>query len=163
MFWTPPSRSRRPDERPLIYLTPRGRPLTQERVRSLAAGPGVILLCGRFEGVDQRVIEARAAEEISIGDYVLSGGEPAALVLMDACIRLLPGVMGDAEARRRKAFAAGLLEYPHYTRPRRVGGPARCRRRWSPATTRLSPPGARGGRGRAIGANLPPAGPRMTN
>ena len=109
------------DERPAIYLTPRGRPLTQARIRDLAAGPGVVLLCGRFEGVDERVIAARALEEISIGDYVLSGGEPAALVLLDACVRLLPGVMGAAESAGEESFSpgpwAGLLEYPHYTRP----------------------------------------------
>lgn len=102
---------------PLVMLTPRGRPLTQARVASLAAGPGVVLLCGRYEGVDQRVIEARGMEEISIGDYVLSGGEPAAMVLLDACIRLLPGVMGAAESGVEESFSAGLLEYPHYTRP----------------------------------------------
>ncbi|HEY2131674.1 MAG TPA: tRNA (guanosine(37)-N1)-methyltransferase TrmD [Acetobacteraceae bacterium] len=105
------------DGRPCVYLTPRGRPLTQEVARRLAAGPGVVLLCGRYEGVDQRVIEARALEEISIGDYVLSGGEPAALVLLDACVRLLPGVMGAAESAEEESFAGGLLEYPHYTRP----------------------------------------------
>jgi tRNA (guanine37-N1)-methyltransferase len=102
---------------PAIYLTPRGRPLTQSRVRDLAAGPGVVLLCGRYEGIDERVIEARAIEEISVGDYVLSGGEPAALVLLDACIRLLPGVMGAAESADEESFSHGLLEYPHYTRP----------------------------------------------
>lgn len=109
------------DDRPMIYLTPRGLPLTQARVRTLAAGPGVVLLCGRFEGVDERLIEARALEEVSIGDYVLSGGEPAALVLLDACVRLLPGVMGAAESSHEESFSpgplAGLLEYPHYTRP----------------------------------------------
>jgi tRNA (guanine37-N1)-methyltransferase len=105
------------DERPTLYLTPRGAPLTQARVRRLAAGPGVVLLCGRYEGIDERVIEARALEEISVGDYVLSGGEPAALVLLDACVRLLPGVMGAAESAEEESFAAGLLEYPHYTRP----------------------------------------------
>jgi tRNA (guanine37-N1)-methyltransferase len=105
------------DERPALYLTPRGAPLTQARVRRLAAGPGVVLLCGRYEGIDERVIEARALEEISVGDYVLSGGEPAALVLLDACVRLLPGVMGAAESAEEESFAAGLLEYPHYTRP----------------------------------------------
>jgi tRNA (guanine37-N1)-methyltransferase len=103
--------------RPLIALTPRGAPLTQKRVRQLAAGPGVILLCGRFEGIDQRVIEARQAEEISIGDYVLSGGEIAALALLDAAIRLLPGVMGAATSAEEESFTASLLEYPHYTRP----------------------------------------------
>jgi tRNA (guanine37-N1)-methyltransferase len=105
------------DRRPLIVLTPRGVPLTQKRVQELAAGPGVILLCGRFEGIDQRVIEARDAEEISIGDYVLSGGEIAALALLDAAIRLLPGVMGAAASAVEESFAANLLEYPHYTRP----------------------------------------------
>jgi tRNA (guanine37-N1)-methyltransferase len=105
------------EKRPLIVLTPRGTPLTQKRVQELAAGPGVILLCGRFEGIDQRVIEARNAEEISIGDYILSGGEIAALALLDAAIRLLPGVMGTAESATEESFCAGLLEYPHYTRP----------------------------------------------
>jgi tRNA (guanine37-N1)-methyltransferase len=105
------------DARPAIYLTPRGRRLAQPMVRDLAAGPGVVLLCGRYEGVDQRVIEARGLIEISIGDYVLSGGEPAALVLLDACVRLLPGVMGAAASAEEESFAAGLLEYPHYTRP----------------------------------------------
>jgi tRNA (guanine37-N1)-methyltransferase len=105
------------DERPMIYLTPRGRPLQQATVRRLAEGSGVVLLCGRYEGVDERVIAARALEEISVGDYVLSGGEPAALVLLDACVRLLPGVMGAAESADEESFSAGLLEYPHYTRP----------------------------------------------
>jgi tRNA (guanine37-N1)-methyltransferase len=102
---------------PQIVLTPRGRPLTQRRVAELAAGPGVVLVCGRYEGIDQRVIEARGLEEISIGDYVLSGGEPAAMVLLDACVRLLPGVMGAAESVLEESFSQGLLEYPHYTRP----------------------------------------------
>lgn len=105
------------DGRPLVYLTPRGTPLTQARVRDIAAGPGVVLLCGRYEGVDQRVIEARGMEEISIGDYVLSGGELAAMVLLDAAVRLLPGVMGAAESAAEESFSAPLLEYPHYTRP----------------------------------------------
>ena len=105
------------DERPMIVLTPRGAPLTQTRVQSLAAGPGVILLCGRFEGIDQRVIDARALEEISVGDYVLSGGELPAMLLLDAAIRLLPGVMGAAESAEEESFSTGLLEYPHYTRP----------------------------------------------
>lgn len=103
--------------RPAIYLTPRGRPLSQARVRSLAAGPGVVLVCGRYEGVDQRVIDCRGLEEISVGDYVLSGGEPAALVMLDACVRLLPGVMGAAASAEEESFSGGLLEYPHYTRP----------------------------------------------
>ena len=105
------------DERPLLYLSPRGAALTQVRVRELAAGPGVRLLCGRYEGVDQRLLDARGAEEVSIGDYVLSGGELPALVLLDACIRLLPGVMGAATSADEESFSAGLLEYPHYTRP----------------------------------------------
>ena len=105
------------DGRPAVYLTPRGRTLNQAVVRELAAGPGVVLLCGRYEGVDQRVIEARGLREISVGDYVLSGGEPAALVLLDACVRLLPGVMGAAESAEEESFSTGLLEYPHYTRP----------------------------------------------
>jgi tRNA (guanine37-N1)-methyltransferase len=105
------------DTRPMLVLTPRGRPLTQTAVRRIADGPGVVLLCGRYEGIDERVIAARALEEVSIGDYVLSGGEPAALVLLDACVRLLPGVMGAAESAHEESFAAGLLEYPHYTRP----------------------------------------------
>lgn len=103
--------------RPLIYLSPRGRPLTQERVRALAEGPGVTLLCGRFEGVDERAIEARGMEELSLGDFVLSGGEPAAIALLDAVVRLLPGVMGKAASGAEESFETGLLEYPHYTRP----------------------------------------------
>lgn len=102
---------------PFIYLTPRGRPLAQKRVAELAAGPGVILLCGRFEGVDQRVLDAQGAEEISLGDFILSGGEPAAIVLLDACLRLLPGVMGKSASLEEESFERGLLEYPHYTRP----------------------------------------------
>ena len=104
-------------EAPLVYLTPRGRPLTQARVRALAGGPGAVVLCGRFEGVDQRVLEARGAEEISLGDFVLSGGEPAAIALIDACVRLLPGVVGAPESLADESFEGGLLEYPHYTRP----------------------------------------------
>lgn len=103
---------------PAIYLSPRGAPLTQARARALAAGPGVMLLAGRFEGVDQRVIEQRELEEVSIGDYVLSGGELAAMVLLDACVRLLPGVLGAAESLSEESFEGGLLEYPQYTRPR---------------------------------------------
>ena len=98
-------------------MTPRGKPLTQARVRELAAGPGVIVLCGRFEGFDERIFAARGVEEVSVGDIVLSGGEPAALMLLDACIRLLPGVMGAASSGTEESFEAGLLEYPHYTRP----------------------------------------------
>jgi tRNA (guanine37-N1)-methyltransferase len=103
--------------RPLVCLTPRGRRFTQTDAQRFAAGPGVILLCGRYEGIDQRVIDARAMDEISIGDYVLSGGELAALVLLDSIVRLLPGVMGAAESAEDESFSAGLLEYPHYTRP----------------------------------------------
>src|SRR5580693_7552398 len=102
---------------PLIHLSPRGRPLDQQRVREVAAGPGVRLLCGRFEGIDERVLEAQAVEEVSLGDFVLSGGEPAAIALIDACVRLLPGVVGCAETLVEESFAEGLLEYPQYTRP----------------------------------------------
>jgi len=105
------------DGRPILAMTPRGTPLTQARVRQLAAGPGVIILCGRFEGFDERIFEARGIEQISVGDYVLSGGEMAALVLLDACIRLLPGVMGAASSGVDESFETGLLEYPQYTRP----------------------------------------------
>jgi len=104
-------------DRPLVVLTPRGRPLDQAMVRGFTEVPGVVLLCGRFEGIDQRVVDARGMQEVSIGDYVLSGGEPAALVLLDACVRLLPGVMGAAESGEEESFSSGLLEYPHYTRP----------------------------------------------
>jgi tRNA (guanine37-N1)-methyltransferase len=102
---------------PVLCLSPRGRPFDQARARELAAGPGVRLLCGRFEGIDVRVIEARAIEEVSLGDFVLSGGEPAAIALIDACVRLLPGVVGDAAGLAEESFVEGLLEYPHYTRP----------------------------------------------
>jgi tRNA (guanine37-N1)-methyltransferase len=104
-------------ERPAVYLTPRGRSLTQRRVEALAEGPGIVILCGRFEGVDQRVVEARGLEELSLGDIVLSGGEPAALALIDACVRLLPGVVGAPASLSEESFAGDLLEYPHYTRP----------------------------------------------
>lgn len=110
------------DPRPRLLMSPRGRPLTQARVRELAAGPGVMILCGRFEGIDQRVIEARALEEVSIGDYILSGGEPAALVLLDAIVRLLPGVMGNEASGTEESFEGGLLEHPHYTRPQEFEG-----------------------------------------
>jgi tRNA (guanine37-N1)-methyltransferase len=105
------------DSRPRLLMSPRGKPLTQARVRELAGGPGAVIVCGRFEGVDQRVIEARDLEEISIGDYVLSGGEPAALILLDAVIRVLPGVMGNAASGTHESFETGMLEHPHYTRP----------------------------------------------
>lgn len=106
------------DTRPRLLMSPRGQPLQQARVRELAAGIGAIIICGRFEGVDQRVIEARGLEEVSIGDYVLSGGEIAAMVLLDACVRLIPGVMGKDHSGDEESFEGGLLEYPHYTRPR---------------------------------------------
>ena len=106
------------DPRPRLLMSPRGTPLTQRRVRELAAGPGALIVCGRFEGVDERVIEGRNLEEVSIGDYVLSGGEIAALALLDACVRLIPGVMGAADSGSEESFENGLLEYPHYTRPR---------------------------------------------
>jgi tRNA (guanine37-N1)-methyltransferase len=109
---------------PLIYLSPRGRLLDQARVRELAAGPGVVILCGRFEGVDERVIEARGLEEVSVGDFVLSGGEPAALLLIDACVRLLPGVVGNEGSLAEESFETGLLEYPLYTRPQEWAGRA---------------------------------------
>lgn len=105
------------DDRPRLLMSPRGRPLTQARVAELGTGPGAIILCGRFEGVDERLIAARDLEEVSIGDYVLNGGEIAAMALLEACVRLLPGVMGRAESCHEESFAAGLLEYPQYTRP----------------------------------------------
>jgi tRNA (guanine37-N1)-methyltransferase len=105
------------DVRPRCLLSPRGTPLTQARVEALTQGPGIVLVCGRFEGVDERVIAARGLEEVSIGDYVLSGGEIAAMALIDACVRLLPGVMGASASGAEESFADGLLEYPHYTRP----------------------------------------------
>lgn len=105
------------DDRPRLLMSPRGKPLTQERVRELADGPGAIIVCGRFEGVDQRVIDGRKLEEVSIGDYILSGGEPAALILLDAIVRILPGVMGNDLSGVHESFEGGLLEHPHYTRP----------------------------------------------
>jgi tRNA (guanine37-N1)-methyltransferase len=107
---------------PRLLMSPRGRPLTQSRVRELAAGPGALIVCGRFEGVDQRVIEARGLEEVSIGDYVLSGGEIAVMALIDACVRLLPGVMGKAQSGTDESFSEALLEYPQYTRPQSFEG-----------------------------------------
>jgi len=112
------------DKRPRLLMSPRGAPLTQARVAALARGPGVLILCGRFEGVDERVIEARGFEEVSVGDYVLSGGEIAAFALLDACVRLLPGVMGKEASGAEESFAEGLLEYPHYTRPQEFEGRA---------------------------------------
>jgi tRNA (guanine37-N1)-methyltransferase len=112
------------DDRPRLFMSPRGVPLTQARVRALAEGPGALIVCGRFEGVDQRVVEARNLEEISVGDYVLSGGEIAAMALLDACVRLLPGVVGAAESTAEESFEQSLLEYPHYTRPQEWEGRA---------------------------------------
>lgn len=109
-------------DRPRLLMSPRGRPLTQSRVAELAAGPGPLVVCGRFEGIDQRVIEARGLEEVSIGDYVLSGGEIAAMALIDACVRLLPGVMGKLASGVEESFSDGLLEYPQYTRPQEFEG-----------------------------------------
>ena len=105
------------DDRPRLLMSPRGKPLTQKRVRELAEGPGAVIVCGRFEGVDQRVIDARQLEEVSIGDYILSGGEPAAMILLDAIVRVLPGVMGNEQSGVHESFESGLLEHPHYTRP----------------------------------------------
>jgi tRNA (guanine37-N1)-methyltransferase len=110
------------DARPRLLMSPRGKPLTQARVRDLVVGTGVIIVCTRFEGLDERVIEARGLEEVSIGDYILSGGEIAAITLLDACVRLLPGIMGKALSGEDESFENGLLEYPHYTRPRDFEG-----------------------------------------
>jgi tRNA (guanine37-N1)-methyltransferase len=110
------------DVRPRLLMSPRGRPLDQARVRALADGDGLVIVAGRFEGVDERVIETRQLEEVSIGDYVLSGGEIAAMVLLDAAVRLLPGVMGNAESANAESFSEALLEYPHYTRPQDFEG-----------------------------------------
>ena len=127
------------DGRPRLLMTPRGHPLNQATVRELAAGPGLVVVCGRFEGVDERVVEARGLRPVSVGDYVLSGGEVAALALLDACVRLLPGVMGAAESGTEESFESGLLEYPHYTRPRDWEG-------------RSIPPVLLGGNHRAVAA-----------
>ncbi|WP_457089140.1 tRNA (guanosine(37)-N1)-methyltransferase TrmD [Microvirga sp. P5_D2] len=110
------------DPRPKLLMSPRGKPLTQSYVRELAAGPGVVIVCGRFEGVDERVIEARGLQEVSIGDYVLSGGEMAAMIVLDSCVRLLPGVMGKEASGTEESFETNRLEYPHYTRPREWEG-----------------------------------------
>ena len=110
------------DTRPRLLMSPRGMPLTQARAATLARGPGAVILCGRFEGVDERIIEARNFSEVSIGDYVLSGGEVAAFVLIDACVRLLPGVMGQMASADEESFSQGLLEYPQYTRPQSFEG-----------------------------------------
>ena len=110
------------DNRPRILMSPRGRPLTQDMVRELASGEGAVILCGRFEGVDERVIEARNLMEVSVGDYILSGGETGAIVLLDAIVRLIPGVMGNHESGETESFETGLLEHPHYTRPQEWEG-----------------------------------------
>jgi tRNA (guanine37-N1)-methyltransferase len=110
------------DPRPRLLMSPRGRPLTQARARALANGPGAVIVCGRFEWVDERAIEARNLEEISIGDYVLAGGEVAAMVLLEAVVRLIPGVLGKDESHAEESFENGLLEYPHYTRPQSFEG-----------------------------------------
>ncbi len=115
------ARTQRPDC-PVLAMTPRGRPIAQARIRELAAGPGVTILCGRFEGFDERIFEGRGVEEVSLADIVLSGGEPAALAILDACIRLLPGVMGAPSSGAEESFEEGLLEYPHYTRPQEWEG-----------------------------------------
>ncbi|MEO6014679.1 MAG: tRNA (guanosine(37)-N1)-methyltransferase TrmD [Devosia sp.] len=110
------------DARPRLVMSPRGKPLTQERARALAAGPGVVIVCGRFEGIDERVIEARNLEEVSIGDYVLAGGEVAAMVLLEAVVRLIPGVLGGEDSHADESFENGVLEYPQYTRPQSFEG-----------------------------------------
>ena len=112
------------DARPRLLMSPRGKPLTQDKAREWAAGPGLVIVCARFEGVDERVIEARNLTEVSIGDYILSGGEIPALAVLDACVRLIPGVMGKTESGAQESFESGLLEYPHYTRPREWEGRA---------------------------------------
>ena len=121
---------------PRLLMSPRGAPFSQARARELAKGPGVLLVCGRFEGVDERVIEAHALEEVSVGDFVLSGGEIAAMAVMDGCVRLLPGVMGAAHSGDEESFEDGLLEYPHYTRPATWAGRVRVRASASPSPAR---------------------------
>ena len=132
-----------------MLLFARGAPFSQARGRELAQGPGVVLVCGRFEGVDERVIEAQALEEISVGDFVLSGGEIAAMAVMDCCVRLLPGVMGEPQSANEESFEDGLLEYPHYTRPASWTGPDGTERR-VPEVLRLGP--SRQGGGVAAGS-----------
>ena len=140
--------------RPRLLMSPRGTPLTQARISTFAAGPGAVILCGRFEGIDERLIAARHLEEVSLGDFVLSGGEIAALALIDACVRLLPGVMGKEASGAEESFAEGLLEYPHYTRPQIVRG------RGHPGGTDLRRPrqgcGLAALAGRAANAGAPP-------
>jgi tRNA (guanine37-N1)-methyltransferase len=146
--------------RPLLYMSARGRPLTQARVRDWSAGEGVIVLCGRFEGVDQRVLDARGFEEVAVGDAVLAGGEAAAMVVIEACVRLVPGVLGEAASLETESFEDGLLEHPQYTRPRVFEGReipevllsgdhakiAAQRRRWREETTRERRPDLWGAR-----------------
>ena len=139
--------------RPRLLMSPRGRPLTQARVRELAAAPGVTVLCGRFEGVDERAIAGRGLEEVSIGDYVLSGGEIAAMAVIDACVRLIPGVMGKETSATEESFSDGLLEYPQFTRPPGLGRPGESRRCSCRATTPRS--GVAAGRGRAAHPRTP--------
>ena len=146
---------------PLIYLSPRGRLLTQARVRELADGPGVTLLCGRFEGVDERVLEAHEVEEISLGDFVLSGGETAAIALIEACVRLLPGVVGAAESLDEESFERGLLEYPPLYPAAALAGSGGARRSWFPATTGRSRPGAWARRRKRRGSGGPICGTPM--
>ena len=136
------------DTRPRLLMSPRGAPLTQARVEALAQGPGAVIVCGRYEGIDERLIEARGLEEISIGDYVLSGGEIAALALLDACVRLIPGVMGKEVSGAEESFSGGLLEYPQYTRPARVRG--------TPDPRRAGGRRPRQGQGLAAGAGRTP-------
>ena len=148
--------------RPRLLMSPRGKPLTQARAASLAHGPGAIIVCGRFEGVDERVIAARELEEVSLGDYVLSGGEVAALVLLDACVRLIPGVIGQPASVAEESFAEGLLEYPQFTKPPVFEG-LRSRTCSCPATTARWQPGGGPRRSGHPGApSRPLAGPRGT-
>ena len=147
------------DGRPKLLLSPRGTPLRQARVRALAAGPGAVIVCGRFEGVDERVVAGRGLEEVSIGDYVLSGGEIAAMALVDACIRLLPGVMGQDASGAEESFEAGLLEYPHYTRPRDWEGRAIPEVLLSGDHAADPPLAARSGRATHAGATAGPPQP----
>ena len=145
-------------------MSPRGAPFSQARARQLAAGPGVLLVCGRFEGVDERVIEAHGLEEVSVGDFVLSGGEIAAMAVMDCCVRLLPGVMGEPASASEESFEDGLLEYPHYTRPASWPGPTEssgaCRRFWSRATMARWPSGGWRNGKRSRGGGGPICGQR---
>ena len=149
------------DPRPRLLMSPRGKPLTQARARALAAGPGVVIVCGRFEGIDERVIEARNLEEISIGDYVLAGGEVAAMVLLEAVVRLIPGVLGAEASIGEESFENGLLEYPHYTRPQLFEGreiPAVLTSRRSRQGGKMAPR-----RGRKTDPRAPPRSPEIAS